>query len=71
MGARPDRVQKARLAGDTDYLSAAGKKGNLVRRRNTQANKLFDERLREQNEADEITRREQAGEDVLPLDLYE
>ena len=78
MGARPARIQKARVEGNTSYLKAAGRRGGMkaaenrrVAGRFDEADALFDERRNEVAESDELQRKQQAGEDILPPALYE
>lgn len=71
MGNRPAHIEKARLEGDTDLLSAAGRKGARVRAQNREANQLMEDRIIEQRANDELRRARQAGEHIIPLTEYD
>jgi len=71
MGQRPAHIEKARLEGDIDLLSAAGRKGAKVRAQNREANHLMEERIAEQRMNDELYRAEQTGEHIIPLSQYD
>lgn len=71
MGKKPAHIEKARLEGDTDLLSAAGRKGARVLAQKREANWLMEERIAEQRAQDEKYRATQAGEHIIPLSDYE
>jgi len=71
MSQRPARVEKARLEGDTIYLSNAGKKGAKVVAQNRHAAQLMTERVHEQRQLSEHHRAQEANEDIIPLDTYD
>lgn len=71
MGARPARVERARLEGDIDYLSAAGRKGAKVAAANRDTTRMMQERIAEQRAFDEEARRTEANEHVIPLETYD
>lgn len=73
MAKRPSHIERARLEGDTELLSAAGKKGAKVAAQNRDAVRMMEERVREQRQNDEFQRALQAGEiQEHPLDaLYD
>lgn len=71
MANRPAHIEKARLEGDTELLSAAGRKGARVVAQKREATRLMDERIAEQHMSDEQYRANQTGEDIIPLSVYD
>ena len=69
MAKRPSHIERARLEGDTELLSAAGRKGAKVAAQNRDAIRMMEERINEQRRNDEFHRAQQAGEiQESPLD---
>jgi hypothetical protein len=72
MFGRPEKIKKAIVSGDTDYLSAAGRKGaeaaqekRLKEQSVDEADKLYDEILAEQELYEDEWRRRQANEHII------
>lgn len=68
---RPERVQKARVEGDTRYLQAAGRKSAKVVAGNRNAALMMRERIQEQRADEETVRAENANEHIIPLETYD
>ena len=72
--ARPKKVDQAVKTGDTDYLSAAGRKGaekaNSARVSRLQQEAAWKQHDDEQAEEEERARAEQANEHIIHPDTY-
>lgn len=64
---KPDHIRRAVVRKDTDFLSAAGRKGGHATAQKRERQKILDERAKELREREESERAMAANEHVIPV----
>jgi len=68
---KPAQVKQAQYKGDTEALKAMGRAGAKARTERLDADRMMEERIKEQRLMADHERRHESGEDIIPIETYE